>query len=245
MKKFSSGVAVDFFETLDSTSLEAKRRAAAGEKGPRWFIAENQTAGYGRRARAWTQATGDFSGSLLLNPETTRDLGQISFVVALAVASALDELIKPEKISFKWPNDVLIDGAKAAGILLEHLGPQRSPVLAIGIGVNVVSAPTDVPYEATRLVNHSATTPSPTDLGARIDHHFWVYLKDWRTNGFANIRELWLSRARGIGDKITVRLPDGEHAGVFDGLDENGALILRSGEEKRIISAGDVYFGMV
>ena len=248
MARLPSGARQDIFETVDSTSLEAKRRADAGEEGPRWFIALKQTAGYGRQGRAWSQATGDFSGTLLFKPGCATDqLGQISFIAALSVASALDEVIAPEKITFKWPNDVLIDGAKAAGILLEHLGPadiskDGAPLLAVGIGVNIVSAPADVPYPTARLVDHADNAPSPQDLAARIDHHFWAYLKDWETNGFANIRRLWLTRARGIGAEIRVRLPNEELSGVFEGLDESGALILQSGAEKRIISAGDVYF---
>ncbi len=243
MRKLPSGSVLDIFETLDSTSLEAKRRADAGEEGPRWFIALKQTSGYGRQGRAWSQATGDFAGTLLFRPKAAIGrLGEISFIAALSVASALDEIIAPEKLSFKWPNDVLIGAAKAAGILLEQLGPADKPLLAVGIGVNIVSAPADAPYPTARLVDHAGNAPSPLDLAARLDHHFRVYLHDWETNGFANVRRLWLARARGLGEEIRVRLPNEELSGVFEGLDESGALILQSGAEKRIISAGDVYF---
>ncbi len=243
MARLRSGAYLDIFEILDSTSLEARRRADLGEPGPRWYIALRQTAGYGRQGRAWSQAIGDFSGTLAFKPQTApAQLGQISFIAALAVASALDEYVDPEKLAFKWPNDILIDGAKAAGILLEHIGRDSATLLAVGIGVNIVSAPMDAAYPTARLVDHTDKAPSPADLAARIDHHFWAYMKDWRTNGFANIRQLWLTRARGIGEVITVRLPNEELSGVFEGIDESGALILQSGAEKRIISAGDVFF---
>jgi BirA family transcriptional regulator, biotin operon repressor / biotin---[acetyl-CoA-carboxylase] ligase len=241
--RLPSGAYLDIFETLDSTSMEARRRAALGEPGPRWFIALRQTAGYGRQGRAWRQATGDFAGTLAFKPQAAASaLGQISFIAALAVASALDEYVAPHKLALKWPNDILIDGAKAAGILLEHIDGDSGALLAVGIGVNIVSAPSDVAYKAARLVDHTDKPPSPADLAARIDHHFWAYMKDWRANGFANIRQLWLTRARGIGEVITVRLPNEELSGVFEGIDESGALILQSGAEKRIISAGDVFF---
>lgn len=223
--------------------MEARRRAPLGEPGPRWFIALRQTAGYGRQGRAWRQATGDFAGTLAFKPQAAVSaLGQISFIAALAVASALDEYVAPEKLALKWPNDILIDGAKAAGILLEHIDGDSGALLAVGIGVNIVSAPSDVAYPTARLVDHADQPPSPADLAARIDHHFWAYMKDWRANGFANIRQLWLTRARGIGETITVRLPNEELSGVFEGINESGALILQSGAEKRIISAGDVFF---
>jgi BirA family transcriptional regulator, biotin operon repressor / biotin---[acetyl-CoA-carboxylase] ligase len=241
--RLPSGAYLDTFETLDSTSMEARRRAPLGEPGPRWFIALRQTAGYGRQGRAWRQATGDFAGTLAFKPQAAASvLGQISFIAALAVASALDEYVAPRKLALKWPNDILIDGAKAAGILLEHIGGGEGALLAVGIGVNIVSAPADVAYKTARLVDHADQPPSPADLAARIDHHFWAYMKDWRANGFANIRQLWLTRARGIGEAITVRLPNEELSGVFEGINESGALILQSGAEKRIISAGDVFF---
>ena len=243
MKRLPSGAAVDIFETLDSTSLEAKRRAAAGEAGPRWFVALRQMAGYGRRHRAWSQQAGDFAGTLLLRPQAANNtLGQISFVAALAVASALDELIDPALISLKWPNDILIKGGKAAGLLLERVDNPKGPLLAIGIGVNIVSAPKNTPYPAARLVDHTPSAPAPQTLAARIDDHFWRYHGEWAANGFAQTRRLWLARARGLGEAIIVRLPNEEITGVFEDLDETGALILRSDAGKRIINAGEVYF---
>ena len=244
MNSLPSGASVDIFETLDSTSLEAKRRAGTGRAGPRWIIALTQTAGYGRRGRAWAQDAGDFAGTLLFRPDGPADrLGQISFIAALAVASALGEYAKPEKISLKWPNDILIDGAKIAGILLERFDDNGAPMLSIGIGVNIVSAPTRVDYPTTRLVDHAGAVPSPEDLAAKIDRHFWACHREWVRNGFSEIRTMWLERAKGLGRKIPVRLPNEEIAGVFEGLDETGALILRSDAGSRIISAGEVFFG--
>ena len=239
MKKLPSGTALEVFETLDSTSTEAKRRVDAGEAGPVWILALSQTAGYGRRGRGWEQRAGDFAGTLLLTPEApTERWGQLSFVVALALASSLDEVVPESKIALKWPNDLLIDGRKCAGILLENLGRQ----LSVGIGVNIVSAPEGLAYPVARLVDHAAEPPAPAEMAVSIDDHFWRLYRQWLTQGFASIRGGWLARAAGIGSEIAVRLPNEELKGVFDGIDETGALMLRSAAGTRTIAAGDVFF---
>lgn len=238
--RLQSGTTLQLFETLDSTSLEAKRRADAGETGPLWILALTQTAGYGRRGRSWTQNAGDFAGTLLFSPkEPPERLGQMSFIVALALALALEEHIPSEKIKLKWPNDVLIEGGKCAGILLENLGKQ----LSIGIGVNVVSAPEGLPYAVSRLADYIDAPPAPEALAQRLDHHFWAFHRQWRDKGFAPIRESWLARAKGLGGDIVVRLPEQELHGVFQGLDETGALILRRETGTQTIAAGEVFFG--
>lgn len=239
MKAFSSGAAVYQFDTLDSTMLEAKRRVAAGARGPCWIIALRQTAAYGRRQRAWEQHPGDLAATLLVEREGPLDRsGQLSFVTALAVANALDGYASPEKISLKWPNDVLIDRKKCVGILLENLGE----ALAIGIGANIVSAPDDLPYPAARLMDVTDKPPAPQDLARSIDRCFFDLFHQWRENGFAPIRERWLARAAGVGDEIIVRLPNEEFSGVFEGLDDEGGLIVGSPAGRRTVAAGEVFF---
>ncbi len=240
MAKLKSGTPFEVFDTLDSTNLEAKRWADDGEAGPRWFLALTQTAGYGRRGREWSQSAGDFAATLLFSPEGPPDrLGQLSFVAALALASVFDEFMAEDKTALKWPNDVLIEGAKAAGILLENLGNR----LLIGAGVNIVSKPEGLAYPAARLIDHTPASPSPQDLLASLDTHFWRLHRQWREQGFAPIRAAWMARAAGLGGDITVRLPGETLAGVFDGIDETGALILRSDARTRTIAAGEVFFG--
>ncbi len=234
-----SGTGFEIFETLDSTSAEAKRRAEKGETGPRWFLALTQTAGYGRRAREWEQRAGDFAATLLFRPTASAErLGQLSFVVALALASALDEFVAEDKITLKWPNDVLIDGGKSAGILLENL----DGVLSVGVGVNIVSKPQGLAYAAARLVDHAKAPPAPPVLLARLDEHFWRIYRQWREEGFAPVRAQWLARAAGLGREIEARLPNEVISGTFDGIDETGALILRSAAGTRTIAAGEVFF---
>ena len=239
MKKLPSGTRLETFDTLDSTSAEAKRRAEAGEAGPVWYHALIQTAGYGRRGRGWEQQTGDFSGTLLFKPDAPLDRwGQLSFIIALSLAAVLDEHVPEDRIALKWPNDVLLDGGKCAGILLENLGKH----LSIGIGVNIVTAPEGQPYKTSRLADHAGAPPAPGQLLERLDHHFWTFYGLWRTRGFSVIREAWLARAGGLGREITVRLPNEAFSGVFEGIDETGALILRSAAGTRTIAAGDVFF---
>ncbi|WP_425407940.1 biotin--[acetyl-CoA-carboxylase] ligase [Hyphococcus sp.] len=243
MTRLASGADLQLFDTLDSTSLEAKRRIEAGENGPRWIVALTQTAGYGRRGRRWEQRTGDFAGTLFFKPEIDGEaLGQVSFIVALALAAVLENHVPPEKISLKWPNDILTGGKKCAGVLLEKL----SAHLAIGVGVNIVTAPADTPYQTARLLDYADTAPEPApepaDFAAALDAHFWPLYEAWRARGFAPVREAWLARAAGLGREITVRLPNQTLTGVFDGLDASGALVLRSGGQKRTIAAGEVFF---
>ncbi|WP_411816036.1 biotin--[acetyl-CoA-carboxylase] ligase [Hyphococcus sp. DH-69] len=240
MARLPSGTAIELYESLDSTSLEAKRRAERGVAEPRWIVALAQTAGYGRRGRQWEQSIGDFAGTLLFAPEGASDnLGQLSFIVALALAQSLDEYLHEDQIRLKWPNDVMLNGAKCAGILLENLGQY----LAIGIGVNLVNAPKGLAYPTTRLLDFIKDVPTPDSFCARLDHHFWALYRIWRQAGFGEIKERWLERAIGIGTEITVRLPNETLSGIFEGLDDSGALILRSDLGKRMITAGEVFFG--
>lgn len=243
MKKFSSGASIEIYETLDSTSAEAKRRIAAGARGPAWIIALHQTAGYGRRGKAWAQESGDFAGSLLFSTEAEPGaFGQLSFVLALAVHDALSTLIAKGDMRIKWPNDILVDGAKIAGLLLEMVDAAGARMLVAGIGVNVVSTPSIDAYATTRLLDYESA-PMPPALAEAIDANFWAHYGIWRADGFAPARREWLARAAGVGAEITVGLPNETLIGVFEDIDDSGGLVLRFDGGTRIISAGDVYFG--
>ena len=240
MKVFPSGAAVLQFDTLDSTSLEAKRLAQNGEAGPVWVTAVRQSAAYGRRQRAWEQQAGDLAATLLFEPKAPLErFGQLSFIAALALANTLEEFLPADKIGLKWPNDVLLGGNKCAGILLETIGSR----MAIGIGVNIVTAPENLAYETAKLMDYCASPPSPEELGSRIDHHFFEYYDRWLQIGFGPIRDAWQKKAIGLGEKLTVRLPNEEFSGIFDGVDDTGRLILHSSSGKRTVAAGEVFFG--
>ncbi|CDO60982.1 Biotin-protein ligase [Candidatus Phaeomarinobacter ectocarpi] len=167
-------------------------------------------------------------------------------MTALSVHDAVEGL-GVQSLALKWPNDLLIDGAKVSGILIESAPgptghPSADPLLAIGIGVNITAAPDDTPYPATCLIGHGVSI-TPLDLLARLATAFQARAAQWnRGAGFETIRNDWLARARGVGGPITIRLHDEVIEGEFVSLDADGALEIRAGDTLRKISAGDVFF---
>ena len=224
---------------LDSTSSEARRLAEAGEAGPVWIIADRQTAGRGRRGRAWETATGNLAATLLLRPAVPPAIiGQLSFAAALAVAETASHFAPGAAITIKWPNDVLAQGRKLAGILLEA-GPNW---LAIGIGINLAQFPQGTEFPATSLAQLGIAPPSSAEaltiLAARLAHWYDAWMQD----GFEPLRAAWLMRAQGLGGPIRARLPAETRIGVFDGIDQSGALLLNEQGQVRAIAAGEVFF---
>ena len=239
------------FDEIDSTNEEARRLGDAGTEGPVWIVAARQTAGRGRRGRAWESPTGNFMGTLYLTPRCgPREAGELSFVAALAVHDAVASLLPPTlrpALRLKWPNDLLYDRAKLAGILLESSGVAGAEVawVAIGMGVNLATHPEGLEYRATSLAAMGVSGVTPDDALAALDRSFEHWLAVWRgVQGFAAIREAWLKRAEGVGGPITVRLSSGAIEGTYEGLAPDGALQLRLGDgHLELVSAGDVFFG--
>lgn len=231
---------IEVFPTLDSTSLEAKRRAGVSEAGPLWIVALKQTAGYGRRGTAWEQREGDFAATFLFRPERPAErLPELSFVAALALADTVLRFAPRAPLSFKWPNDLLAGGAKIAGLLLELIG--EAPLVALGAGVNVVSAPQGLAYPAARLIDFMNTPPpAPRAFVETYDEMFAFRRRQWSGEGFAPIRAEWRERAHGLGAPMRVETPSGVVEGVFEDLDLSGALILNSEGNRRVIAAGAV-----
>jgi BirA family biotin operon repressor/biotin-[acetyl-CoA-carboxylase] ligase len=224
---------------LDSTNSEAQRLAASGETGPVWIAADRQTAGRGRRGRVWETNSGNLATTLLLRPDAPPAIvGQLSFVAALAAAEMASHFAPDAAITVKWPNDVLADGKKLAGLLLEA-GPGW---LAIGIGVNLAGVPEGTEFPATSLAQLGIAAPSSekalTVLAARFAHWYDA----WMNKGFETIRAAWLARAGGLGAPIRARLPHETRHGVFEGIDASGALLLNEQGNVRAIAAGEVFF---
>ena len=244
MAIYTKSAPIEIFKTLGSTNEEARSRiSSTGETSPVWILARHQTNGYGRRGRAWSQATGDLAASLLLDPDCDRAaLGQYSFIAALAVASGIDALAPSSAPQFKWPNDILIDNKKLAGILLEFIPSAGHNALIIGIGVNLVNAPDDTEFPATRLEAYLREPVMAETLLEGIDRTFWSLVASWKRQGFGSIRREWISRAANLGHEITVRLPGETFQGIFEDIDDNGALILNSAGGRRLVHAGDVFF---
>ena len=232
--------------SVDSTLSEAAR-IAPELRGPEWILALAQTAGRGRRGRAWAMPPGNFAATLVL-PVTGAPsrFALRSFVTALALAEALEAAGVPSAaLSLKWPNDVLLHGGKVAGILLESGG--RADVLSIGIGVNLIAAPgvDEVETDALAPVSvlgaaavHIAPDAFLDLLAAAYARHEEIFV----TYGFEPIRRLWLARAARLGAIITARTVRETYQGTFRDVDEDGQLVLETSKGRVTIPAADVYF---
>jgi len=231
------------YETLGSTNAEALALVRAGERGPLWITAKTQSAGRGRRGNAWVSPPGNLFATLLLSePSPPAQAPQLSFVAALALHDAVVECAPQlgPLLKVKWPNDLLLGGDKVAGILIEG---DNEPIftVAIGIGVNCASHPSNSNHLATDLAAAGALV-SPEGLFAALARAMERRLAQWRGGeGFASIRADWLKRAAGLGREIRVRLPERELIGRFDGLDEAGRLLLTGPDGVSSIAAGEVF----
>jgi BirA family biotin operon repressor/biotin-[acetyl-CoA-carboxylase] ligase len=240
------------FDTLDSTNTEARRRAEAGQASPLWLMARRQSAGRGRRGRTWEGGEGNLYATLLLTLDKPPiEAAQLAFVAALAVADLAAAYIPAGMAGLKWPNDLLIEGRKAAGVLIEsgpaHAGGRWA---AVGIGVNLAWFPQDVDRPATALVAHLRhdipRAPTPDEAIERLSAAFDARLSRWLDQGFEPTREAWLGLAIGMGGDCRAQLPAETVFGAAEGLDADGALLLRLPDGGlRRITAGDVFFGPI
>jgi BirA family transcriptional regulator, biotin operon repressor / biotin---[acetyl-CoA-carboxylase] ligase len=225
------------FTAIDSTNSEAKRLASAGKTGPLWIIADEQTEGRGRLGRNWVSKPGNLYATFLFPfnaPAHTS--AQISFVAALAVYDVATNFIKDADITLKWPNDCLINGAKFSGILAEMHANQ----MALGMGLNVLHSPQDLPYPATHLgahVNQITVQAAFEELSSSLQN----WLNIWNeSNGFSTIRKSWETRCNLIGQPITLAAGGQLLHGTFSGLHEDGGLVLLQNQTTTIHYAGDV-----
>ncbi|MBF0249500.1 MAG: biotin--[acetyl-CoA-carboxylase] ligase [Alphaproteobacteria bacterium] len=238
---------------VDSTNLEAKRLAEDGAPDFTVVWAREQTAGRGRSGRTWLGGAGNLYFSILLRPDYPPDQAmQLGFVAANAVADAVQTALPSAHVHVKWPNDVLVEGKKISGILMEGSLAAGRPAfdwLVLGVGVNVNAHPKtqDTHMPATSLKAEGASGDA-LDAGRMLEtlaKRFLAGQATWAKLGFGPVRRHWLSRAQGVGRRVTARLPRETVEGVFAALDEGGALILRldSGEQRRI-TAGDVFLAV-
>lgn len=238
---------IEAYDEIDSTNAEARRRAEAGQGGPVWITAAVQTAGRGRRGRAWSTQRGNLAATLLMTTDLPPvEAAQVSFVAALAACDLADTCLGAGAARLKWPNDVLVHGRKAVGILVESGSrPDGRLWLAVGVGVNLAHAPQDVERPAAAFADHmSGSPPAPLDALEVLATRFEAWRKLWATQGFAPVAQGWTDRAHGLGERCEARLPSRTLSGVAEGLDLDGALRLRldDGSLERI-TAGDVFFG--
>ncbi|CAO4134310.1 biotin--[acetyl-CoA-carboxylase] ligase [Methylorubrum extorquens] len=263
----SEGHRLHSHDRLDSTNSEAMRLAHGGETGPLWVTTQRQEAGRGRRGNAWTAPEGNLAASLLMPvagvaPEMVATLG---FVAGVGLVDALRDSCRlalsphaergdaplPQGIApsaaaihLKWPNDVLADGQKLAGILLEaETLPGGRRAVVVGFGVNVAAAPDGLPYPAAALAAFSAAD-APMLLEF-LSERFVEAVRIWnKGRGFSNIRRRWLERAAGVGAPVSVRMAEVTLTGIFETIDEGGRLVILAPDgTRRTVTAGEVHFG--
>jgi BirA family transcriptional regulator, biotin operon repressor / biotin---[acetyl-CoA-carboxylase] ligase len=234
-------------ESIDSTNEEARRLARAGAEDGTLVWAKTQTHGRGRSGRGWASPPGNLYLSLILRPECPASTAvQLSFVAALGAGGGLAEVIPPMvDLRYKWPNDILLNRRKAGGILLEteSAAGDRLDWLVLGLGLNVMQRPPETAFPATSLHEEGATEVDVETVLDAFARHFLNWVNRWLADGFEPVRRAWRENAIGLGEPIRVRLPNSELDGIFEDIDADGALLLRSGKTVRRVTAGDVFFG--
>ncbi len=261
--KLPEGYVLREYEVIGSTSAEARKLAESLEHNQTLLVwAKRQTSGRGRYDREWISEPGNFYTTLLLYPDVLMEtLPQLSFVAALAARDACHperstchpehsegsqvagdpSLLAQDDIHFKWPNDLLLKGRKAGGILLESGMSGDKRWVAIGVGINLASHPENVMHPATHLAAEGINL-TPEALLEQFATAFKQWYEAWRRDGFAVVCAAWLRHADGINKAVEVRLPNHTLRGIFIGMREDGALLLRlENDETRAVAAGDVF----
>ena len=235
------------YDVLDSTNEEAKRLAGGGASHGAVIWAKRQTAGRGRMGRDWVSPEGKLYVSFLLKPERAlEECSQLSFVAALAVAETLEAMVADAyDIHCKWPNDILLKERKISGILLESFATQERIAtsdrwIVVGIGINIESHPDHVLFPATSLREVGVELVSAKIVLSRLVYNFMQQYDTWSKKGFAEIRKAWMARAYKLGHTVELMQGDILHTGVFEGVDEHGAIVLRSDDGLVPLIAGDV-----
>jgi BirA family biotin operon repressor/biotin-[acetyl-CoA-carboxylase] ligase len=233
-------------DKLDSTNDEAKRLARDGAAEGNLIWALEQTAGRGRRGRSWISPPGNLYLTLILRPDCPPSrAAQLGFVAALAVGDALTAVI-PELngLSYKWPNDVLINGRKFAGVLLESemTSPEKLSFLVIGVGVNLRSSPKGTEFPAISIREQGLGVVAPKAVLEAFALSFHAWKARWDAEGFAPVRAVWLAAAAiARGEEMRVRLEASELQGRFCDIDEQGALVLDAEGRSLRIPAGEIF----
>lgn len=253
-RAIAAGYKLAASERTGSTNTDAIESARTGERGPIWFVTSEQTAGRGRRQRAWISPRGNLAASVLevvdVAPAVAATIG---FAAGLAEEAALEKVsleaalrLGPDRprYTLKWPNDVLANGKKLVGIGLEAEAVGDRLAIVVGIGTNVVAAPEATPTPAVSLAALGVQISAEELFSALTDA--WVEFRGIWDNGrgFAEIRKLWLERAAGLGEPVAINTGAMILDGIFDTIDDTGCLIVRTAEGRRVpIAAGEVFFG--
>lgn len=259
----ANGFRLEAFSEIGSTNALALERARAGDPGRLWLVTKRQTSGRGRRGRAWETPDGNLAATLLLVPDfELKHAATLGFVAGLTLSDALKAVspasrfhvgvdggtpLNGGRFALKWPNDVLADGAKLAGILLETtLLPNQRFAMALGIGVNVVAFPEGLPYPASSLKALSVDCDAEALFLAISDA--WIENERLWDNGrgLSHIRRRWLESAAGVGSEVAVQIEGRVVRGIFETIDDECRFVIREPDGGVItVAAGDVHFGAV
>jgi BirA family biotin operon repressor/biotin-[acetyl-CoA-carboxylase] ligase len=238
--KSAAGHPVLHFERIDSTNSEARRLAEQDEYGPLWLVADRQDGGRGRLGRTWVSEPGNLYATFLFPISAGPEIAaQAGLVAAVAVQAAVSRLRPDLAVRIKWPNDLLIGGAKVCGILSEVVGTAPTRI-ALGCGINVAHAPTDTPYPATALGPRCTVESVFEELDSSLSN----CLKIWdEGQGFGAIRAAWSAAALGIGGQVAASIAGEATSGIFAGIAPDGALLLQTGDGRlRPVHSGEVRF---
>ena len=235
---------VEVFEEIDSTILEARRRAERGDVRPVWLVAKRQTAGRGRRGRAWSSFDGNLMATLLFTThEPPATIALLGFATGVALAETIEAIIGGGRTQLKWPNDVFIDGMKACGIMLDSGPHGEKSWVALAFGVNLAAAPEglDQPTVSLRdVLPPDAPAPAPLAFLAQFRPRLETWAHRIESDGFEPLRAAWLARAYGLGQAARVLQGEQTLEGRIVGLSPRGELELETSEGRRLIAAGDV-----
>ena len=234
---------------IDSTNLEG-RRLASGIEVPTWIIADFQTGGRGRGGRKWVSPRGNLHATLVMPlAGSIRDAPLRSMIASIALRDALDGFIGGrDRLRVKWPNDVLLDGGKVAGILLETVGQAGETRILIGVGVNLLSAP-ELPERSDRaprpisILEATGRSIGPTAFLERLARAFDRREMQFRASGFEPIRHDWLRWAWRLGREATFSMERQTVRGTFETVDSDGCAVVHAGGGRQRIAAADMLSG--
>ncbi|MGO1117608.1 biotin--[acetyl-CoA-carboxylase] ligase [Rhodovibrionaceae bacterium A322] len=234
------------YDSLGSTMDEARRLAEEeGAQDGTLVWARQQSGGRGRLGRQWVSPKGNLYFSLVLRPQCrAAEAAQLGFIAALAIGEAIGSVAPPMDVTYKWPNDVLLNGRKVSGILMESRGQEAElDYLILGCGINLATFPKEANYPATSL--RFEGLPASVDVEDLLEAFcrcFLTWTNRWLEEGFAPVRDAWLLHAARLGEEIDVRLPNETFRGVYRDLDGEGQLIIElpDGEMRRVAS-GEVF----
>ncbi|WP_253303598.1 biotin--[acetyl-CoA-carboxylase] ligase [Wolbachia endosymbiont of Phyllotreta cruciferae] len=233
------GFHIHHYKEVSSTNKEALDLIDKGISNETIVVADKQTEGRGRTGKNWISPEGNFYASLVVGQVTDiSKLTELTFVTALTVGNTILSFINDLNLQYKWPNDILIDGKKISGILLEKRS--NSNWLIIGIGININHAP----LPGTTCISNYGESVSNIDLLRKLIINFNKLRKQWLFDGFYAIREMWLKKAFKMNEQISVKLADKLYEGIFADIDKSGKLVLQQKDGSLIyFDAGELFIG--